>query len=148
MRMYNWGTPKYQTPSSMLSECRWQSLWRSDLKLPCIIHYTVSTLKTLSKHSYFCRIYEGIYCNDYWEVLTTSLTVLMYSYRTSWEIILFHKKHIEIAENFVTKSSFAWNFQEKCSIALKLDILYLWLNLRLKTCFSTWKCSYWCYFLP
>ena len=58
------------------------------------------------KYLYSGKSYEQNLDDGSWEVLMVSLTLLMYIYTTSCEIILFHvKEKSKIAKNYVTISS-------------------------------------------
>ena len=58
--MYSHNLPKHRALSSMSSECRWQSLRTSDLKLSYIMQYAVSVIK-LSLHIFsFVKVMNEI----------------------------------------------------------------------------------------
>ena len=140
MRTHNNRRLKDHTSSSMLSECRGQWLWTSDLKLPCIKHYIKSMKHFLLEYLCLYQSYEWIWDNDGWKVPMASWTLLMCIYSTTCEIVQFYLIETKIAEYFVTKSSLSLKLsKKKSSFVLRWDTLYLWLNKTIETMVSEVK---------
>ena len=107
MRMCSHQIPKYWTSSSMMSECRWQSQWTSNLMLSWIMHHAKNKTKVLLKCFYFPKVMDEFVIMAIEKYLIGFAELIMYVYSISFVIFLFHVKIPSLASKML-KRIFIW----------------------------------------